>query len=729
MDASSREKWYPPEKFQANQRKGSVTAMMQKIQKFGGAMFTPVLLFSFAGIMVGIGTLCTTEAVLGSLAAPDSMWYQVWNVVLQGAWCVFNQLPLLFVIGLPIGLAKKQAARCCMEALVLYITFHYFISTILSQWGSVFNVDFAAEIGGSSGLTMIANIKTLDMGMFGALLVSGLVIYLHNKYFDTELPDWLGSFNGSTFIFMIGFFVMLPVALLSVLIWPNIQHGMQLFQNFVMNGGAAGVWVFILLERLLIPFGLHHLLYSPFYYDNLVCPGGIYSYWASQLPALAASSASLKSLCPEAAFTATGFSKIFGCPGIALAFYATAKPEKKTQLKALLIPIVLTAIVCGVTEPIEFTFLFMAPALFVVHAILAACLSTVMNLFGIVGVFSGGLIEMSSLNFIPLMAAHWKEYILLFVIGLVFTGIWFVVFRFLIVKFDFKTPGREDTDETKFYSKAEFRAKQAGGAEMDKKTLLAAMILEGLGGADNIVDVTNCATRLRLNVKDAALVKDDGYFKGIGTHGISKNGKSMQVIVGMSVASVREKFETILANPSAYALDRGSAEGKQEESAEKKTADTASLAVHEIKAVANGKAIPVSEVPDEVFASKALGDGIAVIVTDGKVCSPADGVITMVADTLHAYGIETEDGLELCVHIGVNTVELKGKGFTPKVKEGDHVKAGQLLCEVDMELLKEKGYPTHTPILMTNGDECADVQLLPTPDAKAGKTTVITYKK
>lgn len=704
--------------------------MMQKIQKFGGAMFTPVLLFSFAGVMVGIGTLCTTEAVLGSLAAPTSMWYLVWNVVLQGAWCVFNQLPLLFVIGLPIGLAKKQAARCCMEALVLYLTFHYFVSTILEQWGSVFGVDFAAETGGSSGLTMIANIKTLDMGMFGALIVSGLVIYLHNKYFDTELPDWLGSFNGSTFIFMLGFFVMLPVALLSVLIWPNIQHGMQIFQNFVMTSGLLGVWVFVLLERLLIPFGLHHLLYSPFFYDNLVCPGGIYSYWATQLPTLAASSASLKSLCPEAAFTATGFSKIFGCPGIAFAFYSTAKPEKRNQLKGLLVPIVLTAIVCGVTEPIEFTFLFMAPALFVVHSILAACISTTMNMFGIVGVFSGGVIEMSSYNFIPLMKAHWREYLLMLVIGLVYMAIWFFVFRFLILKFDFKTPGREDTEKTKFYSKAEFRAKQAGGGEMDKKTLLAALILDGLGGADNIVDVTNCATRLRVNVKEASMVKDDAYFKGIGAHGISKNGKAMQVIVGMSVPSVREKFENILANPSAYVLDMGDTEEKRdaEGQAEKEAVDE-SLPKHELKAVANGEAMPVSDVPDEVFAGKALGDGVAVILTDGKVYSPADGVISLVADTLHAYGITTADGLELLVHIGINTVELNGEGFTTKVKAGENIKAGQLLCEVDMKLMQEKGYQMHTPILMTNGDECADVQLLPDKNVKAGETTVITYRK
>ncbi len=702
--------------------------MMQKIQKFGGAMFTPVLLFAFAGIMVGIGTLFTTPAVMGELAASDSMWYLVWNVVLQGAWCVFNQLPLLFVVGLPVGLAKKEAGRCCMEALVLYLTFHYFVSTILSQWGGVFGVDFSAEVGGSSGLAMIANIKTMDMGMMGALLISGIVIYLHNRFFDTELPDWLGSFNGSTFIFMIGFFVMLPVAVLSCLIWPHIQNGMQMFQGFVMNTGALGVWVFIFLERLLIPFGLHHLLYSPFYYDNLVCPGGIYSYWATQLPQIAASSASLKSLCPEAAFTATGFSKIFGCPGIALAFYATAKPEKKKQLLGLLIPITLTAIVCGVTEPIEFTFLFIAPPLFVVHAFLAACLSTVINLFGIVGVFSGGLIEMSSLNFIPLMSSHWKEYLLLLVIGLVFTGIWFLVFRFLIAKFDFKTPGREDTAETKFYSKAEFRAKQAGGkdVQMDEKTILAAMILDGLGGADNIVDVTNCATRLRTNVKDETKVKDDGYFKAIGTHGISKNGKAMQVIVGLSVPHVRGRFETILQNPSAYELVSAEEPAPAAEAPKKKASGDAQQ--HTIVAVANGKVVNVEDVPDEVFASKALGDGVAVIVEDGKVYSPVDGQVSMVAETLHAYGLTTADGLELLVHIGVNTVELNGEGFHPQVKEGASVKAGDLLCTVDMDLMKRKGYPMHTPILLTNGDDCSEVQRHPTDKAQAGKTVVVTYR-
>lgn len=517
---------------------------MQKIQKFGGAMFTPVLLFAFAGIVIGIGTLFTTETIMGSLAAPSSMWYKCWNVLLQGGWTVFNQLPLLFVVGLPIGMAKKQNARCCMEALVLYLTFHYFLSTILSQWGGVFGVDFAQEVGGTSGLTMIANIKTLDMGMMGALAIAGIVIYLHNRFFDTELPEWLGTFSGSTFVFMVGFFVMIPVAVLAALLWPKIQLGMFAFQGFVKGAGALGIWVFVFLERALIPFGLHHILYSPFYYDNVVVPGGLYAYWATKLPEIAASSASLKSLVPMAGFTSTGFSKIFGCPGIALAFYSTAKKEKKKKILGLLIPITLTAIFCGVTEPIEFTFLFVAPVLFVVHALLAATLSTTMYLAGIVGIHSGGAIEMASLNWIPLMGNHWKQYLLLLVIGLAFTGIYFVVFKFLIQKFDFKTPGREDDDEIKFGSKEEFREKK--GSKQDQKIEFEQLILEGLGGKDNIEDVTNCATRLRVNVKDETLCKDDPYFKSIGAHGCSVNGKSFQVIIGLKVAGVRDDFESLL---------------------------------------------------------------------------------------------------------------------------------------------------------------------------------------
>ncbi|MGN0056349.1 MAG: alpha-glucoside-specific PTS transporter subunit IIBC [Atopobiaceae bacterium] len=537
--------------------------MMQKIQKFGGAMFTPVLLFAFAGVVVGIGTLFTTEVIMGPIAAEGTVWYNIWNVILTGGWTVFNQLPLLFAVALPIGLARKQSGRCCMEVLVSYLTFNYFVNAILTAWGPQLGVDFTAEVGNASGLAMIGGIKTLDMGMVGALLISGVVIALHNKFFDTELPEWLGVFSGSTFVYMVAFFVMIPCAVVSVLVWPKVQIGMHAFQGLIMSAGTLGVTIFVFLERALIPFGLHHLLYAPFYYDNVAVNGGIYAAWAKALPQLAASTEPLKQMAPWAAITATGWSKLFGIPGIAAAFYVTAKPERRKKLLALLIPITITSVLCGVTEPIEFTFLFIAPPLFIVHAALASLLSTCMNLAGVVGVFSGGLIEMSSLNFIPLAATHGMEYLRIIPIGLAFTAIYFFVFRFLILKFDFKTPGREeDTEEIKFGSKKEFRAahgmaQSVGSAdpddapqidESDPKMVLAANILDMLGGKDNITDVTNCVTRLRVNVKDPSKVADDKDFKAIGTMGISKNGKAMQVIIGLTVTQVRERFDQLLGN-------------------------------------------------------------------------------------------------------------------------------------------------------------------------------------
>lgn len=522
--------------------------MMQKIQRFGGAMFTPVLLFAFAGVCIGIGTLFTTEAIMGSLALPSSMWYQCWNLILQGGWTVFNQLPLLFVVGLPIGLAKKQNGRACMEALVIYLTFNYFLSTMLAQWGPTFGVDFSAEVGSTSGLAMVAGIKTLDMGMMGALIISGVAIYLHNKFFDVELPEIFGTFSGSTFVVMIGFLVMIPIALAAAFIWPNVQHFILNFQDFMKSSGSIGIWVFTFLERMLIPTGLHHFIYTPFYYDNAIVSGGLYSWWSQNLPALAASSENLKALAPQAGFCLTGMSKVFACPGIALAFYATAKKEKKGKVAGLLIPITLTAIICGVTEPIEYTFLFIAPMLFVVHAILAATLAMVANLCGVVGIFGGGLIEWLSFNWIPLMGTHAMTYVIQIAVGLAFTAIYFFVFRFLILKLNLKTPGREDEDEeTKLVSKAEYReSKQKGATKEDERVIFAQNILDGLGGKENIKDVTNCATRLRVSLVDGTKVKDANYFKAMGAHGLVHNGNAVQVIVGLSVPKVRDEFERLL---------------------------------------------------------------------------------------------------------------------------------------------------------------------------------------
>lgn len=523
--------------------------MMQKIQRFGGAMFTPVLLFAFAGITAGLSSLFMNPEIMGGLADPEGMWYQLWNVIQQGAWTVFNHMPLVFVIGLPIGLAKKQNARACLEAVVIYLTFNVFLSTILSTWGPAFGVDFTQEAGNGTGITTVAGIKTLDMGMMGAILIAAIVVFLHNRFFDKELPEFLGIFKGSTFVFLIGFFVMIPVAFLAALIWPKVQLGIASLQTFLSGAGATGVGIYSFLNRILIPTGLHHFVYSPFLYDNVVVDGGIVSYWMTHMNEFAASAEPLKALFPQGGFALYGMAKLFGSVGIAMAFYSTADKKKKKIVAGLLIPTTLTAVVAGVTEPLEFTFLFIAPVLFVIHSVLAAAMDVICYLLGVVGYFSGGLIEFAAMNWIPLMKNHYVTYIIQIAVGLCFTAIYFFLFRYLIRRFNFKTPGREDDGaEVKLYTKADYKEKKgaeksSGGSVHREK---AEAFLMALGGKENIAEVNNCATRLRISVKDESLVQDASVFKSAGAHGLVAKGKSLQIIVGLTVPQVRDEFEKLL---------------------------------------------------------------------------------------------------------------------------------------------------------------------------------------
>ncbi|AVB10530.1 alpha-glucoside-specific PTS transporter subunit IIBC [Bacillus velezensis] len=526
--------------------------MMQKVQRFGSAMFVPVLLFAFSGIIVGLSTLFKNKTLMGPLADPDGLWYQCWYVIEQGGWTVFNQMPLLFAIGIPVALAKKAQARACLEALTVYLTFNYFINAILTVWGGAFHVDMTQEAGGTSGLTMIAGIKTLDTNIIGAIFISSIVVYLHNRYFDKKLPDFLGIFQGSSYIVIISFFIMIPISLAVAYVWPMVQSGIGSLQSFLVSSGAIGVWIYTFLERILIPTGLHHFIYSPFVYGPAVAEGGIVTYWAQHLGEYSQSVKPLKELFPQGGFALHGNSKIFGIPGIALAFYATASKEKKKIVAGLLIPVTLTSIVAGITEPIEFTFLFISPFLFAVHALLAASMATVMYMAGVVGNMGGGLIEAATLNWIPLASSHGLTYVYQIIIGLCFTAVYFFVFRFLILKFNIATPGREKEEgqETKLYSKKEYRERKQASKETaaadETQRDTAALYIEALGGKDNITEVTNCATRLRVTIADESKVKSDADFRELGAHGVVRKGRALQVIVGLGVPQMRERVEKIL---------------------------------------------------------------------------------------------------------------------------------------------------------------------------------------
>ena len=504
--------------------------MLQKIQRFGGAMLMPSIIFAFFGLVVGLTS------------------------IFKGGWTIFNQMPVVFALGIPIGLAKKANGRAALEAFLIYMAFNYFINGFLTVFPS-FGVDVTPALKLPTGLTRIAGVITLDTSIIGSILIASIAVWIHNKYFDKKLPELLGIFQGTTFVIIIGFLLMIPMAYLTALLWPKVQLGIVALQGFLKTSGVIGVFSYTFLERILIPTGLHHFIYGPFMFGPAVVENGITAFWVQHIQEFSQSTTPLKELFPQGGFSLHGNSKVFGLPAAALAMYVTAKDKKKKVVAGLLLPAALTGFLTGITEPIEFTFLFAAPILFVAHAVLGAAMSATMYGFGVVGNFGSGLIDFLALNWIPMFKNHSSQMFVQIAIGLTFSVIYFFVFRFMILKFNLNTPGREDDDaETKLYSKQEYREKGKGNAEAKPEVRddsathddQAVIILEGLGGKDNIIDVTNCVTRLRVNVKDESLVKDDNFLKKSGALGVARNGKAIQVIIGFSVGQVRESFEKLL---------------------------------------------------------------------------------------------------------------------------------------------------------------------------------------
>ncbi|MBW7686541.1 alpha-glucoside-specific PTS transporter subunit IIBC [Enterobacter hormaechei] len=527
--------------------------MLSQIQRFGGAMFTPVLLFPFAGIVVGIAIMLRNPLFVGeALTAPDNLFAQIVHIIEEGGWAVFRNMPLIFAVGLPIGLAKQAQGRACLAVLISFLTWNYFINAMGMTWGHFFGVDFSAEPTAGSGLAMIAGIKTLDTSIIGAIIISGLVTAIHNRFFDKSLPVFLGIFQGTSFVVILAFFVMIPCAWLTLLGWPKVQMGIESLQAFLRTAGALGVWVYTFLERILIPTGLHHFVYGPFIFGPAAVEGGIQVYWAQHLQEFSQSTVPLKTLFPEGGFALHGNSKVFGSVGIALAIWYTASPENRVKVAGLLIPATLTAVLVGITEPLEFTFLFISPLLFAIHAVLAATMATVMYIFGVVGNMGGGLLDQFlPQNWIPMFHNHASTVFTQIGIGLCFSGIYFVVFRTFIERLNLKTPGREES-EIKLYSKADYKAARGqttAPAAASQQVGQAAGFLQALGGAANIESINNCATRLRIALVDMTKTQSDDVFKALGAHGVVRRGNGIQVIVGLHVPQVHDQLESLMKTP------------------------------------------------------------------------------------------------------------------------------------------------------------------------------------
>ena len=689
------------------------------LQRVGRSFMLPIALLPVAGLLLGIGSSFTNETMLAayglnSVIHPGTLIYTILDVMSQTGSAVFNNLALLFAMGVAIGMARKEKEVAALSGAVAYIIMNTAIQAMINAAGGV-------EAMPANSTTTMLGITTLQMGVFGGIVVGLGVAALHNKFYKIELPQVLAFFGGTRFVPIVSSIVYLVVGIAMFYIWPVVQSGIAALGALVLASGYAGTFIYGLLERALIPFGLHHVFYMPFWQtavggtaiiDGVTVTGAQNIFFAE----LASKSTTVFSV-SATRFMAGKFPfMMFGLPGAALAMYQCAKPEKKKVAGGLLLSAALTAFLTGITEPLEFTFIFVALPMYAVHCVLAGLSFMLMHILNVgVGMtFSGGLIDLVLFGVMQGNAkTHWMWVV---VVGAVYFVLYYIIFRFMISKFDYKTPGRDDAEEVKLYTRADVNARSAasGSTAPAGDDPVSALIVEGLGGAANLSDVDCCATRLRCTVKDAALVRQD-VLKASGASGVICKGNGVQVVYGPKVAVIKAKLEDYLENapktPAATAAPAPAAAPAVPAAAAKDTVLAACL---------TGTVVPLAEVKDEAFASGALGDGIAIEPTDGELVAPADGEISSTFETHHAVGMTTADGAELLMHIGIDTVKLGGKHFTYLVNEGDKVKKGQPLIRFELEAIKAEGYPVTTPLIVCNTDDYAAVAAKASGTVKQG---------
>lgn len=689
------------------------------LQRVGRSFMLPIALLPVAGLLLGIGSSFTNETMLAAYGLnnvihPGTLIYTILDVMSQTGNAVFSNLALLFAMGVAIGMARKEKEVAALSGAVAYIIMNTAIQAMINAAGGV-------EAMPANSTTTMLGITTLQMGVFGGIVVGLGVAALHNKFYKIELPQVLAFFGGTRFVPIISSIVYLVVGIAMFYIWPVVQSGIAALGALVLASGYAGTFIYGLLERALIPFGLHHVFYMPFWQtavggtaiiDGVTVTGAQNIFFAE----LASKATTVFSV-SATRFMAGKFPfMMFGLPGAALAMYQCAKPEKKKAAGGLLLSAALTAFLTGITEPLEFTFIFVALPMYAVHCVLAGLSFMLMHILNVgVGMtFSGGLIDLVLFGVMQGNAkTHWVWVV---VVGAVYFVLYYIIFRFMISKFNYKTPGRDDAEEVKLYTRADVNARSAasGSTAPAGDDPVSALIVEGLGGTDNLSDVDCCATRLRCTVKDAALVRQD-VLKASGASGVICKGNGVQVVYGPKVAVIKAKLEDYLENaPKTSAATAAPAPATAPAAPAAAAKDTV------LSACLNGTVVPLAEVKDEAFASGALGDGIAIEPIDGELVAPADGEISSTFETHHAVGMTTVDGAELLMHIGIDTVKLGGKHFTYLVNEGDKVKKGQPLIRFELEAIKAEGYPVTTPLIVCNTDDYAAVAAKASGTVKQG---------
>lgn len=701
------------------------------LQRVGRSFMLPIALLPVAGLLLGIGSSFTNPTTLETygltgIIREGGVLYTILDIMSKTGSIVFDNLALLFAMGVAIGMAKKEKEVAALSGAIAYLIMNTAISTLISAKGGI-------EAMAANSTTSSLGITTLQMGVFGGIIVGLGVAALHNRFYRIQLPQVLSFFGGTRFVPIISSVVYLIAGILMFYIWPVVQNGISQLGQLVLESGYAGTWIYGIIERALIPFGLHHVFYMPFWQTELggaMIIDGVTVQGAQNIFFAELASKSTEHFSVSATRFMSGKFPfmIFGLPAAAFAMYRAARPEKKKTAGGLLLSAALTSMLTGITEPLEFTFLFVAPAMYAVHCVLAGLSYMLMHILNVgVGMtFSGGAIDLTLFGI--LQGNEKTNWIWIVIVGLAYAVVYYFVFYFMITKLNLKTPGREaDGEETKLYTRSDMNTKkettEKSNAESER---VSALILKGLGGRSNISDIDCCATRLRVTVMDPDLIKDS-LLKESGASGVIHKGNGVQIIYGPQVSVIKSALEDFLEKPdsdNAEAMQditfaRNTAHPETTDRKAENSKNTITLSAH-----MNGRFVPLENVQDEAFSSKVLGEGAAIEPEEGKLYSPCDGKVEMVFDTGHAVSLVSENGCEILLHIGIDTVKLNGKFFKTHVSDGQEIHKGDLLISFELDEIRKAGYQTTTPMIICNTDDYETVEIVSAEHVTAGNKII-----
>lgn len=708
------------------------------LQRIGRSFMLPIAILPVAGLLLGIGSSFTNATTietygLTGILGEGTILHSLLVIMNSVGSAVFNNLPLIFAVGVAIGMAKKEKEVPALSAVIAFFVMNTAINAMLTVTGQLLENGELAEGVLEGTITSVCGIQSLQMGVFGGIIVGLGVAALHNKFYRIQLPNALSFFGGTRFVPIISTIVYMFVGILLYFIWPVIQNGIYALGGLVTGSGYFGTLIFGLIKRALVPFGLHHVFYMPFWQTavggTMEVAGQMVQGGQNIFFAQLADSANVVHFSSDATryFSGEFIFMMFGLPGAALAMYQCAKPEKKKAAGGLLLSAALACMATGITEPLEFSFLFVAPALFVVQVILAGSAYMIAHILNIaVGLtFSGGFLDFFLFGI--LQGNEKTSWIRVIPVGIIYFFLYYFIFKFMIKKFNFKTPGREDDDvETKLYTKADVNArkeaqngeKKAEGSE--GSDTISEAITRGLGGKKNISDVDCCATRLRCTVKDSALV-NDAVLKATGASGVVHKGQGVQVIYGPNVTVIKSNLEDYLetAPDTLETSEKITEAQKADEQKEEVKQEVVDRIV--ISSPISGVAADITTAPDEAFAEKMMGDGAVVTPEDPYIYAPEDGEVAFVFETKHAVGFVTETGISLLIHVGIDTVKLNGEGFEALVESGQKVKKGEPMLKLDIDYLSKNAPSLVSPVLCTELEDNQRIHLLKEGKVKAGE--------